>query len=336
MNRFSTAFVLFLVIAGTAGAQQERRPIKGDIEGDGHSNVIVVQVEPHCYTADHFPVPGDVHASWHREWPLVGATASAQGQVFEEGPWQIAATGDFDGNGTPDLFWQRLLDTQMDGGTESIASLNYTLTPLAAPHRYTGPPTADGPAVVPEPGWTLVGSGDFGSVLPANSHEIGPRDRKADLLWRNTATGDLSLWLSDGTAAFPDRYPLAGPGSDVVAVAVADLDNDWQQEIIFQEHAGSELIAGRLSYWKMNGLSHVDGGALIPARTANPGWVIVGAGDFDGDSKDDLLWRNVSTKKLVIWLMDGPARRDGGMITPDATLGAVDDGCQYSLIGGPR
>lgn len=32
-------------------------------------------------------------------------------------------------------------------------------------------------------------------------------------------------------------------------------------------------------------------------------WVVEGVGDFDGDRKADLLWRNTDTGKLVMWRM---------------------------------
>jgi hypothetical protein len=38
------------------------------------------------------------------------------------------------------------------------------------------------------------------------------------------------------------------------------------------------------------------------------------AGDFDGDGKADLLWRNTVTGTAVVWLMDGETRLDEGSI----------------------
>ena len=37
----------------------------------------------------------------------------------------------------------------------------------------------------------------------------------------------------------------------------------------------------------------------------DPGWDANKVGDFNGDGKDDILWRNHTTGENVIWLMDG-------------------------------
>ena len=36
--------------------------------------------------------------------------------------------------------------------------------------------------------------------------------------------------------------------------------------------------------------------------------------DFDGDGKDDLLWRNAGTAEVAVWLMDGPAYVRGSIV----------------------
>ena len=38
---------------------------------------------------------------------------------------------------------------------------------------------------------------------------------------------------------------------------------------------------------------------------ADQSWQIAGIGDFDGDGKDDILWRNASTGENYLYPMDG-------------------------------
>jgi hypothetical protein len=54
-------------------------------------------------------------------------------------------------------------------------------------------------------------------------------------------------------------------------------------------------------------------------RVSDPAWQIIGAGNFDGDSTSDILWRNTDTGANVIWLMDGYTR------TETVSLNALSD-----------
>jgi hypothetical protein len=40
-------------------------------------------------------------------------------------------------------------------------------------------------------------------------------------------------------------------------------------------------------------------------QVTDTNWQIVGTGDFNGDGKTDILWRNKSTGQNIIWFMNG-------------------------------
>ena len=47
---------------------------------------------------------------------------------------------------------------------------------------------------------------------------------------------------------------------------------------------------------------------------ADPNWKVAGTGDYDGDGKSDLLWRNDVTGENYLWFMNGTALASSGAL----------------------
>src|SRR5438552_19176810 len=62
----------------------------------------------------------------------------------------------------------------------------------------------------------------------------------------------------------------------------------------------------------MNGLTIASGGYL--RTVGDQAWQVKGIGDFDGDGKADILWRNTVTGEDYAYLMNGPTIASEGFL----------------------
>src|SRR5205809_2794953 len=93
--------------------------------------------------------------------------------------WNVAGIGDFDGGGKDDILWRN-----------SAAGENY-IYPM---NGLSIKPAEGYLRTVADQNWQVVGTGDFGG------------DGKADILWRNSATGENYIYLMNVTAIVTEGY----------------------------------------------------------------------------------------------------------------------------------
>lgn len=113
-----------------------------------------------------------------------------------------------------------------------------------------------------------------------------------------------------------------------------DFDGDGRADLLLQHDEGF------LAAWHMDGDVVVNAGSLDPASTGDPGLRLVGVGDFNRDSKPDLLFQRKSGRaagSMEIWIMAGVRRvetiqiEDAGL-DPDWNAVGVGD---YDFDGRP-
>jgi FG-GAP-like repeat len=102
-----------------------------------------------------------------------------------------------------------------------------------------------------------------------------------------------------------------------VTNTVAPVDNT---SILWQNDDGQAAV------WNLTGTTLTGGGPVTP--NPGPSWREVGAGDFNSDGQQDILWQNRNTGQASIWEMNGNTLIGGGPVTPnpDTTWQAVGTG----------
>src|SRR6266705_1945401 len=124
-------------------------------------------------------------------------------------------------------------------------------------------------------------------------------DCKSDVLWRNSATGQDYLWLMNGLTIATGGF-LTQVGDPAWQIqGVGDFDGDGKADILWRN-----ALTGETYIWLMNGLSTASQGSVALVDPAL-GWQVQGVGDFDGDGRADILWRNSSTGENYLYAMNG-------------------------------
>jgi hypothetical protein len=130
-------------------------------------------------------------------------------------------------------------------------------------------------------------------------------DGMPDILWRDSSTGQSTIWLMNGTTHTSD-VSLSKVPSNWNIVAMGDFDGDGKPDILWRDSTSGQTII-----WLMNGTTHTSDVAL---GTVPPSWEIVGLGDFNSDGNLDILWRDSTTGQNIAWYMSGTTHAGDGKI----------------------
>ena len=204
-----------------------------------------------------------------------GGFASNDANAWELVPtsWRVDGVGDFNADGRDDLIWRNDNGTfttwlgQSDGGFVSNDVNSARVLPTS---------------------WQVVATGDFNG------------DGRDDIAWRRS-DGTFTDWLAGGNGSFtsndvnawrtdiPNSWRIAGTG---------DFNGDDRDDLVWLRADGA------FTTWlaKPNGgfvSNDANSWAIIPNS-----WQIVETGDYNGDGRDDILWRN-SNGALTNWLAHG-------------------------------
>jgi probable HAF family extracellular repeat protein len=272
-------------------------------------------------TAD-FNADGQADVLWHQSggplalWQMNGATVKTSsyvtyngGTIAPDASWTVAGVADFTADSEADILWRQssgaLAMWSMDGSTVTSSSTV----------------TYNGSAIAPDASWTVAGIADFNG------------DGYADVLWRQSS-GALALWDMKGaqvmsSAIVTSNGSAIAPDASWSVAGIGDLNNDGRADMLWRQSSGA------LALWQMNDAS-VAGSNLITwqgnAITPDASWKVVEIGDFDGDGKSDILWRNDSGA-MAEWLMNGS--QVTASVTPSSQGNPVSPGAGWNVQGNP-
>jgi hypothetical protein len=155
------------------------------------------------------------------------------------------------------------------------------------------------------------------------------------VLWRQTNPQTFAQnfvqWSMNGanlTASRTDTFQGGTilPDASWNVLGTGDFNGDGKSDILWQ-HADGSLTA-----WLMNDSTIVSDGYLRSQGQIvmpNSSWSVAGTGDFDGDGRDDILWRKTDGS-LVEWLMNGTTITStqtptfqGNAVSPDQSWSVV-------------
>lgn len=177
-------------------------------------------------------------------------------------------TGDFNGDGRADILFR-------NGGTGEVYVWNSQPSGSAVNFlgQSLGTVSAD---------WSIKGVGDFNG------------DGRADILWRSDA-GDVYVWLdSPSGAPAMTGQTISSVPNDWTILGLGDFNGDGRDDVLWR-HTDGELYV-----WNSQTGSAAVNFVGQSLGAVGLDWSVAAIGDYDGDGRADVLFRNADGR-VYLW-----------------------------------
>ncbi len=121
-----------------------------------------------------------------------------------------------------------------------------------------------------------------------------------------TGLGNRNFRAMRRTQQLFTPFSFGAPTSTSSLVGSDDLDGDYAHEPVFRDVS--------------TGVAYVENLPISGAPTLALNWKLSATGDFDADGRADILWRNTTSQKLVIWTMNGRTKLGNIIPSPDQAV----------------
>lgn len=247
-----------------AGLVQPALAAVADFNNDGHADLLWRNYA----TGDNFIelVTGDANS-------LTRAPAIALPSVADP-DWKLIGTLDFNGDASPDLFWQNL-------STGQVSLWRMTGTAIAQAEQLVGIDRV-------QPGWRAAGFADFNG------------DGHDDIVWRNYDNQKIAFWLMNGKRVQSVVTVPNTPPANWALEGAADFNGDDHPDLIWRNYA-----TGANAIYRMKGTKVLSFASISRVGDGTQGWDIEGAADFNTDGQIDLIFRNYRTGQVGAVFLGG-------------------------------
>ncbi len=164
---------------------------------------------------------------------------------------------------------------------------------------------------------TRVATFKFDTCVPFVKGDLN-QNLKTDLVFRETTGGQNDVWLMNGTtqASAVALSPTPSSLNQVIA-GVDDFSGDNRNDLLLWNNS-----TGVVEFWLMNGTTRTGTAPLTGASTLATNWKPSATADFNRDGRPDIVWRNFTSQKIVIWTMSGTAKIGNIVPVPDQAVDA--------------